>query len=129
VDREQAVGSLDPPLGADVLIAAGDQAAKAAQHATGRLPIIFIGDGNDPVTLGLVRTFNRPGGNITGIVDLDVTLGPKRLEIFREIIPGLKRVLLPYDATDDLRIDRIAQLALHNFGVRHLRRAASARAR
>src|SRR3970282_1624649 len=54
--------------------------------------------GSDPVRAGLVRSFARPGGNITGVADLDVELAPKRLEIFRELIPGLKRVLFAYDA-------------------------------
>jgi putative ABC transport system substrate-binding protein len=94
-------------LGADVLIASGGgHVAKAAQEATSQLPIIFIGS-SDPVALGLVKTFNRPGGNITGIADLDIELVPKRLEIFREIIPGLKRVLLPYDATDNLTVSHL----------------------
>jgi len=42
----------------------------------------------------------RPGGNLTGIASLDVELAPKRLEIFRELVPRLKRVLLVYDATN-----------------------------
>ena len=50
--------------------------------------------------LGLVKSLARPGGNLTGIASLDVELAPKRLEIFRELVPGLKRVLLVYDATN-----------------------------
>ena len=94
-------------LGADILVTSGGgHVVKAAQAATSRLPIIFIGS-TDPVALGLVKTFNRPGGNITGIADLDIELVPKRLEIFREIIPDLKRVLLPYDATDSLAVSQL----------------------
>jgi putative ABC transport system substrate-binding protein len=52
--------------------------------------------GSDPVASGLVESFARPGGNITGVADLDTDLAPKRLEIFRELIPGLKRILFPY---------------------------------
>jgi putative ABC transport system substrate-binding protein len=80
--------------------------AKAAQMATNQIPIVVIGSG-DPVALGLVRSLARPGGNITGVADLDVELVPKRLEIFRELIPGLKRVLVPYDATNP---DAVAQV-------------------
>src|SRR5216683_1498189 len=51
--------------GTDVLVTSGGgHVAKAAQEATSRLPIVFIG-GSDPVALGLVKSFNRPGGNIT----------------------------------------------------------------
>jgi putative ABC transport system substrate-binding protein len=47
--------------------------------------------------MGLIESFDRPGGNITGVVTLDVDLGPKRLELFRDLVPGLHRVLFPYD--------------------------------
>ncbi len=85
--------------GVDLIFAHREHAAKAAQMATSRIPIVFVGV-NDPVGLGLVQSFARPGGNITGVTDLGLALGPKRLEVFREIIPGLKRVLYPYDPTD-----------------------------
>jgi putative ABC transport system substrate-binding protein len=88
-------------LGTDILVTDGSgDAAKAAQlAAVERIPIVFMGT-TDPVARGLVRSLARPGGNITGIANLDVELGPKRLEIFRELLPGLKRVLLPYDASE-----------------------------
>jgi putative ABC transport system substrate-binding protein len=85
--------------GVDIIFAAYADAAKAAQRATARVPIVFAG-GSDPVGLGLIQSFARPGGNITGVTDLRLELGPKRLEVFHEIIPSLKRVLFPYDATD-----------------------------
>jgi putative ABC transport system substrate-binding protein len=53
----------------------------------------------DPAALGLVRSIPRPGGNITGVMDFDLELAPKRLEVFRELIPDLKRVLFVYDST------------------------------
>lgn len=89
---------------------------KAAQMATNQIPIVFIGSG-DPVGLGLVQSFARPSGNITGVADLDVELVPKRMEIFRELVPGLKRVLLPYDATNS---DAVAQLTVHRDAARRL---------
>ena len=86
--------------GADIIVTTeGGNTAKAAQLATDRIPIVFIG-GGDPVELGLVRSLARPGGNLTGIASLDVELAPKRLEIFQELVPRLKRVLLVYDATN-----------------------------
>lgn len=91
-------------------------ASKAAQMATNRIPIVFIGAG-DPVGLGLVQSLARPGGNITGVADLDAALVPKRMEIFRELIPGLKRVLVPYDATI---ADAVAHLAVHREAARRL---------
>jgi putative ABC transport system substrate-binding protein len=84
----------------DLIFAADVPAAKAAQLATTRIPIVFAGLGGNPVEMGLIQSFARPGGNITGVVNLDVDLGPKRLEVFRELVPGLRRILFPYDPTD-----------------------------
>jgi len=87
-------------LGVDLIVAGEtSNAAEAAQKASDRIPIVFIG-GGDPVGLGLVKSLARPGGNITGIADLDIELVPKRMELFREMVPGLKRVLFVYDATN-----------------------------
>ena len=55
-----------------------------------------------------MKSFARPGGNITGIADLEFELVPKRMEIFRELIPGLKRVLLVYDGTNPVAVSRLA---------------------
>jgi putative ABC transport system substrate-binding protein len=94
--------------GVDIIVTAeGGNTAKAAQAATNRIPIVFMG-GSDPVGLGLVQSLARPGGNITGTADLDVALTPKRMEIFRELIPGLKRILLPYDATNAYAVGQLA---------------------
>jgi putative ABC transport system substrate-binding protein len=85
--------------GVDLIFASDDFSAKAAQMATKRIPIVFAGVG-DPLSSGLIQSFARPGDNITGVTDLALDLGPKRLEIFKEIVPTLKRVLFPYAAAD-----------------------------
>lgn len=102
--------------GAEILFADGANEAKAAQMATDRLPIVFV-LGTDPVALGLVESLGRPGGNLTGLASLDIELAPKRLELFREIVPSLKRVLLPYDATNAYAV---AQLSLYREAARRL---------
>jgi putative ABC transport system substrate-binding protein len=81
--------------GVDILIADSDDVVKAAQMATTRIPIVFAGV-DDPLGLGLIESFARPGGNITGVTHLGLDLGPKRLEVFQEMVPGLKRVLFLY---------------------------------
>jgi putative ABC transport system substrate-binding protein len=96
--------------GAEILVTGGGGAneARAAQTATDRIPIVFM-SGGDPVKTGLVRSLARPGGNVTGVADLDVELAPKRMEVFRELIPGLKRVLFPYDAGDPSVVSQLSE--------------------
>ncbi len=84
---------------ADLIFAAGANPARAAAQATRTIPIVFAG-ASDPVGLGLVASLAHPGGNVTGVADRDVELGSKRLEIFTEVVPGLKRILFPYDGDD-----------------------------
>ena len=102
--------------GVDLLLAAGADAARAARLATDRIPIVFLGS-SDPVGLGLVQSFARPGGNVTGVTDLDTELTAKRLEIFKEIAPGLQKVLLPYDVEDRATV---AQLPVYREAARLL---------
>jgi putative tryptophan/tyrosine transport system substrate-binding protein len=85
--------------GVDLILVSEDHSAKAAQQATREVPIVFA-TVSDPVGLGLIQSFARPGGNITGIADLARTLGPKRLQVFLELLPHMKRVLILYDADD-----------------------------
>src|ERR671923_1704779 len=84
--------------GVDILFTNNPAPAKAAHAATNRVPIVFYGAG-DPIGLGLIKSFARPGGNITGITDLDLDLDTKRLEIFKELVPAIKRVVFPYDSS------------------------------
>ena len=74
---------------AEVIIVAGGGSIGQAKTATTSIPIIFIAL-DDPVTAGLVASFNRPGGNITGVSLLAVELMPKRLQLLRELVPDAK---------------------------------------
>lgn len=69
-----------------VIVAAGNPSAAAAKSATEAIPIVFWA-GADPVAQGLVASFAHPGGNVTGLSDLSSSLGAKRLELVRELIP------------------------------------------
>jgi putative tryptophan/tyrosine transport system substrate-binding protein len=70
-----------------VIVAAALPAAFAAKRATNTVPIVFE-VGADPVRVGLVETFNRPGGNITGIANLSNALVAKRIELMHQVVPN-----------------------------------------
>jgi putative ABC transport system substrate-binding protein len=68
----------------------------ACWRETGRIPMVFT-QVSDPVRTGLVASIARPGGNITGIANLRADLTAKRLDLFKETVPSLRRVLVTYD--------------------------------
>ena len=70
-----------------ILAAGGSDPAKAAKAATTTIPIIFV-SAADPIKAGIVTSFNRPGGNITGVSLLGAALEAKRLGLLNEITPG-----------------------------------------
>ena len=92
-------------------------AALAAKAATKTIPIVFS-VGTDPVKLGLVDSLNRPGGNATGVSYFTQELGPKRLGLLRELIPGDADVIVlgnPRNAATDLAV-RDMQIAVSTIG-------------
>ncbi|HEY2991575.1 MAG TPA: ABC transporter substrate-binding protein [Methylomirabilota bacterium] len=74
--------------------------ADACSRANGDVPMVFS-QVSDPVRLGLVESVARPGGNITGIANLRADLTGKRLELFKETVPSLRRVLVSYDPREE----------------------------
>jgi putative ABC transport system substrate-binding protein len=79
--------------GVSVIVAEGAPASSAAKAATKTVPIVFM-TGTDPVKTGLVDSFSRPGGNLTGIFVLLSKLGTKRLELLHELVPSARTFAL-----------------------------------
>ncbi len=108
IEYHWAEGHYDrlPAIAADLvrrkvtLIAAtSTPAALAAKAATSSIPIVFETAG-DPVALGLVESLNRPGGNVTGVTQLNAQLVPKRLGLLHDLLPGAKTVGLLVNPKD-----------------------------
>jgi putative tryptophan/tyrosine transport system substrate-binding protein len=104
-----------------LILAFSNRAALAAKTVTNTTPIIFLAD--DLVAAGLVDRLARPGGNLTGVANLDSNLIAKRIEIARELIPAANSVVLVTDPTDkptrDIEI-REAQAAAKALGLQLL---------
>jgi putative ABC transport system substrate-binding protein len=83
----------------DVIVTAGTPGTLAAKQATGTIPIVFASSAN-PIQGGLVASYARPGGNVTGFTILGADLEGKRLELLKETVPGLSRVALLWNPTN-----------------------------
>ena len=92
LDRLPALAAELVRLKVDIIITVGSPAARAAKEATVTIPIVMIQVG-DPVGGGFVASLARPGGNITGLSGLAPELSGKRLELLKEIVPKLSRVV------------------------------------
>ncbi len=135
IEYRWAEGNYDrlPVLAADLVrrpvdvIVANGVAALTAKTATATLPIVFLIAG-DPIALGLVTSLNRPGGNITGVTNLNVEIGPKRLELLHEVVPTATTMALlvnPSSANAE-PLSREAQAAARMLGVQlHVLHASS----
>lgn len=83
----------------DLIYTNNVQATYAAQTSTSKIPIVFTSVG-DPVAAGIVSSFARPGGNVTGIASLSTELVPKQLEIVKALVPRARRVFAVHSAGD-----------------------------
>ena len=102
----------------NVIVAITTTAAFAAKFATVEVPIVFAA-GEDPVAAGLVESMAKPGGRLTGFHFLTNDLTAKRLEILREIVPKLRRIVTFYNPRNRSAISSLAALreAARKFGI------------
>jgi len=102
-----------------VIAATTTPAALAAKAATSTVPIVFT-TGGDPIKLGLVASLRRPGGNVTGSTQLSVEVGPKRLELARELFPGATTFALLVNPANPLAatVSKDLQAVADTLGVR-----------
>jgi putative ABC transport system substrate-binding protein len=82
-----------------VIVASSFPASLAAKEATAVIPIVFE-TAADPVKAGLVASLNRPGGNVTGVTQLNVEVESKRLELLHELLPNANALAYLYNPTD-----------------------------
>jgi ABC-type uncharacterized transport system substrate-binding protein len=97
-DRAPALAAELVNLKVDVILVAGGYAViLAAKNATKTIPIVMVGGGTDPVESGLIDSLARPGGNITGYINISGYIGGKRLELFKDAFSKLSRVAILYE--------------------------------
>ena len=95
INRIQALAQELVGLQPDIILTGAASATVAVQRQTRTIPIVFTS--GDPIASGIVARLNRPGGNITGFVNYEASLGGKWLELLSEIAPGLKRVAIMFN--------------------------------
>src|SRR6516164_9029469 len=94
IDRLPALAGDLVRRNVSVIVAGGSPAsALAAKSATTTIPIVFM-TASDPVAIGLVASFNRPGGNLTGVTLLSTELVAKRLGILRDLLPSVRKIAM-----------------------------------
>ncbi|MGH8072415.1 MAG: ABC transporter substrate-binding protein [Candidatus Entotheonellia bacterium] len=107
-------------LQVDCLVVSGTGATHAAKQATSTIPIVMLNASDDPVRLGLITSLARPGGNITGVIDIAPELAGKRLELLHEAFPHLARVghLSDKNVSPAVADLQEVEAAAHRLGVR-----------
>ena len=103
-------------LNVDVIVTGTEISARAAKQVTSTIPIVAIIPDHDPVASGLIESFNRPGGNITGLTVRNSQLASKRLELLKEMLPSLARVAVLWDPWVRNEVKEL-EIAAHSLGL------------
>jgi len=86
-------------LNPDIIVAVSAPVIQAARQVTRTIPIVMVGVG-DPVAIGFAASLSRPGGNVTGLSQLSPELSAKRLDLLKEVVPGVSRVAILWNPTN-----------------------------
>lgn len=117
LDRVPALAEELVRIPVDVLVVANEVALHASRQITRTTPIVMLGFMDDPVVLGVIESYRRPGGNITGVFNVNAALSAKRLEILKETLPNLSRAAVLWDAFSKRQLDEL-QGAAHALRIR-----------
>ena len=105
----------------NVIVTAGTPASLAVKKATSSVPLVMIAVG-EPVATGLVASLARPGGNITGVTSISPEIEGKRLELLREVVPGLSHIAVLWNAGSPVQViqERETRVAADALGMKML---------
>jgi putative tryptophan/tyrosine transport system substrate-binding protein len=105
-------------LKVDIIVTSGaPPVIRAAQQASSAIPIVMRGAVVDPVVAGFVSSLAKPGGNITGLSDLDSDLHPKRLELLKEAVPRISRVAILWPLPQQEQAGQAIAVVAPAFGI------------
>jgi putative ABC transport system substrate-binding protein len=105
----------------DVIVTAGTPASLAVKRATSSVPLVMIAVG-EPVATGLVASLARPGGNVTGVTSISPEIEGKRLELLREVVPGVSHIAVLWNAASPVQViqERETRAAAQVLGMKML---------
>jgi putative ABC transport system substrate-binding protein len=111
-DRQSELATELVRFKVDIIVVGGGtvRGVRPAMNATKTIPIVMTGGGVDPVEAGLVESLARPGGNVTGITNISVELGGKRLELLKEAVPKLARVAILYEPASPSNVREVKEV-------------------
>ena len=110
-DRVPALAEELVRLRVDVIVLVNEVALRAVRQATTTIPIVMVGYTDDPVDVGWIESYRRPGGNVTGIFNVNSALVGKRLEILKETLPNVSRVAVLWDNFGRRQLDELRPAA------------------
>ena len=116
VDRLPALIEELLRLKADILVISSSEGARAAKQATSTVPIVALLYNQDPMATGLIESFNRPGGNLTGTTVRNFEHSGKRIQLLKEMIPGLSRIAVFWDSLSRVELQGLSPAA-HSLGI------------